>query len=84
VTKSAEVARQDSGTASRIENAQIGVFLAYRSNRGAAFFDRSLYLPKAWADDKPRCHEAGIPDDVAFATKPGLGFDLHVDCDPMV
>ena len=71
-TKSAGVARQYSGTAGRIENSQIGVFLAYRSARGAAFLDRALYLPKAWADDKPRCKEAGIPDDVAFATKPAM------------
>jgi SRSO17 transposase len=71
-TKSAGVARQYSGTAGRIENSQIGVFLAYRSTRGAAFLDRALYLPKAWADDKPRCQEAGIPDDVAFATKPEM------------
>ena len=71
-TKSAGVARQYSGTAGRIENSQIGVFLAYRSARGAAFLDRSLYLPKAWIADKPRCQEAGIPDDVAFATKPEM------------
>lgn len=67
--KSAGVARQYSGTAGRIENSQIGVFLAYRSARGAAFLDRSLCLPKAWVDDKPRYQEAGIPDNLAFATK---------------
>lgn len=70
--KSAGVARQYSGTAGRIENSQVGVFLAYRSARGAAFLDRALYLPKAWAADQPRCRGAGIPDDVAFATKPEL------------
>jgi SRSO17 transposase len=71
-TKSAGVARQYSGTAGRIENSQIGVFLAYRSARGAAFLDRALYLPKAWIDDKQRCHEAGIPDNFTFATKPEM------------
>lgn len=71
-TKSAGVARQYSGTAGRIENSQIGVFLAYRSARGAAFLDRALYLPKAWADDEPRRRKAGIPEDVAFATKPEI------------
>ena len=69
-TKSAGVARQYSGTAGRIENCQVGVFLAYRSGRGAAFLDRALYLPKAWAEDRTRRREAGIPDAVAFATKP--------------
>jgi SRSO17 transposase len=71
-TKSAGVARQYSGTAGRIENCQIGVFLAYRSVRGAAFLDRALYLPKAWADDRPRRREAGIPAEVDFATKPKI------------
>lgn len=67
--KSAGVARQYSGTAGRIENCQIGVFLTYASTHGQAFLDRALYLPKVWATDGERRHEAGIPDDVAFATK---------------
>ena len=71
-TKSAGVARQYSGTAGRIENCQIGVFLAYASPRGHAFLDRALYLPKAWTDDPDRCRAAGIPADVTFATKPAL------------
>jgi len=68
-TKSVGVARQYSGTAGRIENCQIGVFLAYASPRGRAFLDRALYLPKDWAKDLGRREEAGIPDAVAFATK---------------
>lgn len=71
-TKSAGVARQYSGTAGRIENSQIGVFMAYRSRKGHTLFDRELYLPKAWMDDRPRCQEARIPDEVTFATKPEL------------
>jgi SRSO17 transposase len=71
-SKSAGVARQYSGTAGRIENGQVGVFLAYRSRRGAAFLDRALYLPKAWAEDGARRRGAGIPEAVAFATKPEL------------
>ncbi len=70
--KSAGVGRQYSGTAGRIENCQIGVFLAYHSTKGTALIDRALYLPKAWTEDKARCREAGIPDDVVFATKPEL------------
>ena len=71
-TRSAGVARQYSGTAGRIENAQVGVFLAYASARGRALIDRELYLPKEWTDDRPRCYQAGIPDTVSFATKPVL------------
>src|SRR6266851_301755 len=67
--KSAGVARQYSGTAGRRENSQIGVFLMYASRSGAAFIDRALYLPEEWTADRVRCREAGIPDEVGFATK---------------
>ena len=67
--KSAGVARQYSGTAGRRENSQVGVFLLYASRSGAAFIDRALYLPEEWTADRVRCREAGIPDEVAFATK---------------
>jgi SRSO17 transposase len=70
--KSAGVQRQYSGTAGRIENCQIGVFLAYASKLGRTFLDRQLYLPKQWAEDQQRRHEAGVPDAVKFATKPQL------------
>jgi SRSO17 transposase len=70
--KSVGVQRQYSGTAGRVENCQIGVFLAYASSRGRTFLDRELYLPKEWCQDLPRRREAGVPDDVAFATKPQL------------
>ena len=69
-THSAGVARQSTGTAGRIENAQVGVFLAYASLAGVALIDRDLYLPKVWIDDRERCRAAGIGDQVAFQTKP--------------
>jgi SRSO17 transposase len=69
---SAGVARQYSGPAGRIENCQIGVFLAYASRLGHALLDRELYLPKEWTDDRARCRQAGIPQDRRFATKPQL------------
>lgn len=75
-TKSAGVARQYSGTAGRIENCQIGVFVAYRSRHGHALVDRALYVPQAWFDDRPRCREAGIPEELTFATKPVLARQL--------
>lgn len=68
-TKSAGVARQYTGTAGRIENAQVGVFLAYASRHGTAFLDRALYLPEEWTGDPGRCEEAGIPKGTPFATK---------------
>ncbi|MFN2383743.1 MAG: IS701 family transposase [Gemmatimonadota bacterium] len=71
-TKSVGVQRQYSGTAGRIENCQVGVFLAYASGAGRAFLDRELYLPEAWADDTARRREAGVPAAVGFATKPRL------------
>src|SRR6266567_2961533 len=67
--KSAGVARQYSGTAGRRENSQIGVFLLYTGVKGYAFIDRALYLPEEWTVDRVRCREAGIPDEVGFATK---------------
>ncbi|NTU80637.1 MAG: IS701 family transposase [Chloroflexales bacterium] len=70
--KSAGVARQYSGTAGKIENCQIGVFLSYASEHGHTLMDRELYLPKAWTDDRERCRGAGIPDERTFATKPLL------------
>jgi SRSO17 transposase len=69
---SAGVQRQYSGTAGRIENCQLGVFLTYVSPRGRALVDRELYLPKSWTNDRKRCAQAGIGEEVDFATKPAL------------
>ena len=67
------VQRQYSGTAGRIENAQVAVYLTYAADRGHALIDRRLYLPRCWTDDPVRCDRAGIPDDRRdFATKPTL------------
>src|SRR3954447_3329935 len=71
-TKSVGVQRQYSGTAGRIENCQVGVFLAYAGSAGRAFLDRELYLPKEWVTDDARRLGAGVPADAAFATKPRL------------
>jgi SRSO17 transposase len=68
----AGVQRQYSGTAGRIENCQVAVYLTYASAAGHALIDRELYLPRSWADDRSRCQAAGIPDGTVFATKPGL------------
>jgi SRSO17 transposase len=71
--KSCGVQRQYSGTAGRIENCQIGVFLGYASRYGQALIDRALYVPQSWASDPARRAAAGVPQQIAFATKPQLG-----------
>lgn len=67
--KSVGVARQYTGTAGDTVNCQVGVFLAYASNKGAAFVDRALYLPQEWAEDPERRAEACVPQEVAFRNK---------------
>src|SRR5699024_1765426 len=76
-----------SGTAGRVENCQIGVFLGYVSGYGHALIDRALYMPKSWADEPLRQAKAGVPQARAFATKPTLGramleraFEVGVPC----
>ena len=71
-TKSVGVQRQYSGTAGKIENCQVGVFLAYASTKGRTLVDRELYLPKSWIEDPERRRESGVPETVEFATKPQL------------
>jgi SRSO17 transposase len=71
--KSVGVQRQYSGTAGRVENCQIGVFLGYASPKGHALIDRALYLPEGWAGDAGRRAGAGVPQEIASTTKPKLG-----------
>jgi len=78
-THSVGVKRQYSGTAGRIENCQIGAFLAYASRHGAAFLDRALYLPKEWATDTMRRTEAHMPEGVTCCTKPALALAM-IEC----
>jgi SRSO17 transposase len=85
---SAGVARQYCGTLGKVENCQVGVFLAYGSRGGHALIDRRLYLPEAWAGDAERRRAAKIPDEVPFRTKPEIAremiaraLDAGVPCD---
>jgi SRSO17 transposase len=70
------VHRQYTGSAGKITNCQIGVFAAYVSDKGHAFIDRALYLPKAWTDDCARRAAAHVPPDLTFATKPQLALAM--------
>src|SRR5215211_5850612 len=74
--RSAGVARQYSGAAGRVENSQVGVFLAYGSRKGHALIDRRLYLPEGWAADAERRRAAKIPEHVAFRTKPEIAREM--------
>ena len=74
--KSVRVARQYTGTAGKRENCQVGVFLCYASQEGAAFIDRALYLPCEWAEDPARREEAGVPEEARFATKGRLAKEM--------
>jgi hypothetical protein len=71
-TTTVGVQRQYTGTAGRIENSQVAVYLVYSATSGHAAIDRALYVPRSWTDDPDRCRAAGIPNDVGFATKPQL------------
>ena len=75
-TKSVGVQRQYSGTAGRIENSQVGVFLTYATVQGRVLLDRELYLPQVWAEDEERRREAGVPEAATFRTKPQLALDM--------
>jgi SRSO17 transposase len=66
------VGTQYSGITGKLDNCQVGVFLAYLSPRGQTFYDRALYLPHDWTDDPERRTRAAVPDSVQFATKPQL------------
>jgi SRSO17 transposase len=70
------VQRQYTGTAGRIENAQVGVFLAYAGRHGHTLIDRRVYLPQSWTGDRDRCRQAGVPDEVGFATRSRLADDM--------
>jgi SRSO17 transposase len=71
-TATAGVQRQYTGTAGRIENAQVAVYLGYAAPAGHALIERELYLPRSWTSDPARCQAAGIPAGTGFATKPQL------------
>jgi SRSO17 transposase len=74
--RSVGVKRQYTGTAGKRENCQVGVFLAYASERAQAFIDRELYLPEEWAEDKERREQAGVPEEVVMRTKPELAREM--------
>lgn len=71
-TRTVGVQRQYTGTAGRIENSQVAVYLVYVGRRGYAAVDRELYVPRSWSSEPERCRAAGLAQETAFATKPEL------------
>ena len=63
------VARQYCGQLGKTENCQVAVSLSLATADGSVPLDYRLYLPKEWAEDKKRCKRAGVPKEIAFATK---------------
>lgn len=76
--RSVGVQRQYTGTAGRIENSQMSVFLTYSARRGHTLIDRELYLPASWAGDQERRRGAGIPASTEFATKSALALSMII------
>ena len=72
------VQRQYTGTAGRIENVQVAVYLTYTAPRGHALIDRALYVPKIWSEDAGPRERAGIPAETRFATKPALALQMII------
>ena len=80
-TTSVGVQRQYSGTAGKVDNCQLGVFLAYASGKGRAMIDRELYLPEGWTEDLERCKAARVPEQVEFRTqRPAASPSWHPLC----
>lgn len=82
--KSVGVARQYCGATGKIDNCQMGVFLAYASAAGHTLLDERLYLPEDWVGNAKRREEAGVPPDVVFRTKPELALELIRNVGPKV
>ncbi|WP_230534581.1 IS701 family transposase, partial [Microvirga roseola] len=74
--RSCGVGRQYTGSAGKITNCQIGVFAAYVSDKGCAFIDRQLYLPKDWTSKPERRAAAHVPHSIRFVTKPEIAAEM--------
>ena len=82
--KSVGVARQYCGNLGKVDNCQVGVFLGYAQGSFYNLADERLYLPKGWTDDRGRCKQAGVPDEVQFKTKPQLALDMIREARPRI
>jgi SRSO17 transposase len=79
-TKSVGVARQWCGRLGKVENCQVGVYMAYISRKEHAIVNARLYLPKDWATDRARRHQAGVPKEIKFRTRQELALEMLQEC----
>jgi len=70
------VQRQWCGRLGKVDNCQVGIYLAYASRREHALVDCRLYLPQDWAKDRRRRAEAGVPKRVRFRTRHALALAM--------
>jgi SRSO17 transposase len=75
-TQSVGVARQWCGRLGKLDNCQVGVYLAYVSRHEHALVDGRLYLPREWTQSRQRLHQAGVPKEVRFRTRHELALEL--------
>ena len=78
--KSVGVARQWCGRLGKVDNCQVGVYMAYVSRQEHAIVDTRLYLPEEWAKDRGRRQEAGVPETIEFRTRHGLALEMLAEC----
>ena len=74
-TKTPGVARQYLGCVGKVDNGIVSVHLGINRGRFKALIDADLFLPREWSDDRPRCRQAGIPDDVVHRPKGRLALE---------
>jgi SRSO17 transposase len=75
-TESVGVQRQWCGRLGKVDNCQVGVYLAYASAEEHALVDVRLYLPKDWARSKARRAKCGVPAEVTFRTRHELALEM--------
>jgi SRSO17 transposase len=75
-TKSVGVARQWCGRLGKVENCQVGVYMAYASRSEHAIVNMRLYLPEEWTKNRSRCKAAGVPKTIEFCTRHELALEM--------
>lgn len=82
--ESVGVQRQWCGRLGKVDNCQVGIYLAYASREGHALVDFRLYLPAEWAKDRPRRKKAGVPREARFRTRHELALQMLDERGPLL
>ena len=83
-TKSVGVARQWCGRNGKVDNCQVGIFMAYVSRKDHALVNMRLYLPEEWTKDRARCKAAGVPKTIGFKTRHELALEMLDEQGPVL